>query len=118
MMEKTSNPASTVDTSSVLKQLLPSSLTPEERELREMAIHMMCKFKFDRHSVFLALLLDANKPSDQAFIRDYHEWADALQIESIKADNMAWMARGDKKFLKFGIVLFRKFADHLRDLLL
>ncbi|KAI9159257.1 Histone deacetylase 8 [Blastocladiella emersonii ATCC 22665] len=90
MAKKLADPAYVGDTSTMLEVLVPPSLTDKEREERESAINNFCSCKYDRATMLAKLGLDPAKP-DKAFIRDYHLWADALDIETLKADNETWM---------------------------
>ncbi|KAI9175318.1 hypothetical protein H9P43_006679 [Blastocladiella emersonii ATCC 22665] len=111
MMEKASNPELTLSLPEAMDRVCSFSLTFDERQKRLKEIHDFCLLKFDRDDFLKSLKLDKTKRGDQATIRDFHAFANALEIKTLLSGNNAWMpARHTKnpKLRKFLVVLGQK----------
>ncbi|KAI9175335.1 hypothetical protein H9P43_006717 [Blastocladiella emersonii ATCC 22665] len=109
MTKKLSDPDSELDIFREDKELVPDSLTSEEHDAREAAINTFCMFKYDRKLMLSRLGINTTKPSDKEFVRDYHSWADSLDIQAIKADNEEWMLGRTARDCAFGLAMGERF---------
>ncbi|KAI9159480.1 hypothetical protein H9P43_008820 [Blastocladiella emersonii ATCC 22665] len=103
--DKAADPASLANTWSMFKLMVPDTLHAAEREAREETIHTFSTFKFDRSKMIPKLGLDATTPIGRYMIRIYHEWADGLDIESMRTVSNMWMLGKSARTRKFGLYI-------------
>ncbi|KAI9175413.1 hypothetical protein H9P43_006774 [Blastocladiella emersonii ATCC 22665] len=115
MTKKLSDPDFVVDIGAMNQELLPSSLTVAERDEREANISNFCNFKYDRNVKLAELELDLTKPTDKKFVRDYHSWADSLDIQAIKDGDKNWVFGRTAWDRAFGVALIKRCQAQLLE---